>query len=183
MWPQLERVSERVLNRAAKVRLAAFDIDGVFTDGRLWFTDDSREFKSFHVQDGLGVKLLGEAGIRVAIITSRFSPVVARRAAELGIELVYQDQDDKLACFQRLLIALKLSAEQACYAGDDLPDLPVLKRAGLAIGVANAHPFLHSHCHYLTTACGGAGAVREVADLLLFAQDRLSDIGKRFGHG
>lgn len=183
MWPQLEQIPERVLTRAAKVRLAAFDIDGVFTDGRLWFTDDTREFKSFHVHDGLGVKLLAEAGIRVAIITSRFSPVVARRAAELGIELVYQDQDDKLACFQRLLAALKLSAEQSSYTGDDLPDLPVLKRAGLAIGVANAHPFLHPHCHHLTSAVGGAGAVREVADLILFAQHRLSDIGKRFGHG
>src|SRR5690606_30350326 len=127
MWPELEQVPERVLKLAAKVRLAAFDIDGVFTDGRLWFTDDGREFKAFHVQDGLGMRLLGEAGVRVAIITSRFSPVVTRRAAELGIELVYQDQGDKLACFQRILAALKLSPEQAAYTGDDLPDLPVLR--------------------------------------------------------
>ena len=183
MWPELEQVSERVLKQAAKIKLAAFDIDGVFTDGRLWFTDDGREFKAFHVLDGLGMKLLGEAGIRVAIITSRFSPVVSRRAAELGIELVYQDQGDKLACFQRILAALKLSPEQASYTGDDLPDLPVLKRAGLAIGVADAHPFLHRHCHYLTRANGGAGAVREVADLILYAQGRLGDIGQRFGHG
>lgn len=183
MWPQLEALSERVINQAAKVRLAAFDIDGVFTDGRLWFTDDAREFKAFHVHDGLGVKLLTEAGVRVAIITSRFSPVVARRASELGIELVYQDQEDKLACFQRLLAGLKLTAEQSAYTGDDLPDLPVLKRAGLAIGVSNLHPFLRPHCHYVTAAAGGAGAVREVADLILFAQGRLGDIGKRFGHG
>lgn len=183
MWPQLEQVPERIINRAAKVRLAVFDIDGVFTDGRLWFTDDTREFKSFHVHDGLGIKLLAEAGIRTGIITSRFSPVVARRAAELGIELVYQDQDDKLACFQRILSALKLGSEQSAYTGDDLPDLPVLKRAGLAVGVANAHPLLRPHCHYLTAACGGAGAVREVADLILFAQGRLADIGQRFGHG
>lgn len=183
MWPQLDQVPERILNQAAKVRLAAFDIDGVFTDGRLWFTDDAREFKAFHVHDGLGIKLLTEAGIRVAVISSRFSPMVARRSAELGIELVYQDQDDKLACFQRLLAALKLAPEQTAYTGDDLPDLPVLKRAGLAIGVANAHPLLHPHCHYLTQAAGGSGAVREVADLILHAQGRLADIGKRFGHG
>jgi len=183
MWPQLEALPERIINQASKIKLAAFDIDGVFTDGRLWFTDDAREFKAFHVHDGLGVKLLTEAGVRVAIITSRFSPVVARRASELGIELVYQDQEDKLACFQRLLAGLKLTAEQAAYAGDDLPDLPVLKRAGLAIGVSNLHPFLRPHCHYVTAAAGGAGAVREVADLILFAQGRLGNIGKRFGHG
>jgi 3-deoxy-D-manno-octulosonate 8-phosphate phosphatase (KDO 8-P phosphatase) len=183
MWPQLDQIPERVINQAAKIRLAVFDVDGVFTDGRLWFTDDAREFKSFHVQDGMGIKLLAGAGIRCAIITARFSPVVTRRANELGIELVYQDQDDKLACFQRMLAALKLTPEQASYTGDDLPDLPVLKRAGLAVGVANAHPFLRPHCHYLTHAVGGAGAVREVADLLLFAQGRLADIGKRFGHG
>lgn len=183
MWPQLEQIPERVVTRAAKVRLAIFDIDGVFTDGRLWFTDDNRELKAFHVHDGLGVKLLAGAGVRVAIVSSRFSPVVARRAAELGIELLYQDQEDKLACFQRLLAALKLAPEQAAYTGDDLPDLPVLKRAGLAIGVANAHPLLHPHCHHLTRLPGGGGAVREVADLILYAQDRLTDIGHRFGHG
>lgn len=182
MWPHLDQIPERVITRAAKVRLAAFDIDGVFTDGRLWFTDDAREFKAFHVHDGLGVKLLTEAGVRVAVISSRFSPMVARRSNELGIELCYQDQDDKLACFQRLLAALKLTPEQTCYTGDDLPDLPVLKRAGLAIAVANAHPLLLPHCHYTTLAQGGAGAVREVADVILSAQGRLSDLAKRFGH-
>lgn len=183
MWPELEQISESVINRAAKIRLAAFDIDGVFTDGRLWFTDDAREFKSFHVHDGLGMKLLSGAGVRVAIISARFSPVVTRRAAELGIELVYQDQDDKLSCFQRILSAMKLSPEQAAYTGDDLPDLPVLKRAGLAIGVANAHSLLHPHCHYLTRAEGGNGAVREIADLILYAQNRLGDLATRYGHG
>ncbi len=183
MWPQLEQTSERVINRAAKIRLAVFDIDGVFTDGRLWFSDDTRELKSFHVHDGLGMKLLSSAGVRVAILSARFSPVVTRRAAELGIELVYQDQDDKLACFQRILSALRLTPEQAAYTGDDLPDLPVLKRAGLAVGVANAHPLLHPHCHYLTRAVGGGGAVREIADLILYAQNRLDDIAARYGHG
>lgn len=183
MWPQLDQVPERVLTRAARVRLAVFDIDGVFTDGRLWFTDDGREFKVFHVLDGLGIKLLAEAGVRTAIISSRFSPVVGRRAAELGIELVYQDQDDKLACFQRILAALRLATEQAAYTGDDLPDLPVLKRAGLSVAVSNAHPMLGPHCHYRTHAPGGAGAVREVCDLILHAQGRLADIGRRFGHG
>lgn len=183
MWPQLDNVAESVLTRAARVKLAAFDIDGVFTDGRLWFTDDNREFKAFNVHDGLGVKLLAGAGVRIAIISARFSPMVTRRATELGIELVYQDQADKLACFQRILAALKLTPEQAAYTGDDLPDLPVLKRAGLAVAVANAHPMLLPHCHYVTSMPGGGGAVREVADLILHAQDRLTDVYRRFGHG
>ncbi len=183
MWPQLENLSENVLTRASRIKLAAFDIDGVFTNGQLWFTDDGREFKAFHVLDGLGIKLLASAGIKVAIISSRFSPVVARRCAELGIELLYQDQADKLACYQRLLAALKLTAEQCAYTGDDLPDLPVLKRVGLAMAVANAHPLLPPHCHYVTRSSGGAGAVREVADLILHAQGRLQDIARRFGHG
>ncbi len=183
MWPSLEQLPENVLTRAARIKLAAFDIDGVFTNGQLWFTDDGRELKAFHVLDGLGIKLLAGAGIQVAIISSRFSPAVARRCSELGIELLYQDQPDKLACCQRLLAALKLNADQCAFTGDDLPDLPVLKRVGLAVAVANAHPLLPPHCHYVTQRSGGAGAVREVADLILHAQGRLHDIARRYGHG
>jgi len=161
-----------IRDRAAGVRLAVFDVDGVLTDGHLWFTEDGRELKAFHVHDGLGLKRLRANGIEVALITARLSHLVAQRAAELGIVHVYQGQDDKLACFEQLLNALNLRAEEASYTGDDLPDLAVMQRVGLAVAVANAHPWVRERAHWTTQLPGGAGAVREVCDLLLRAQGR-----------
>jgi 3-deoxy-D-manno-octulosonate 8-phosphate phosphatase (KDO 8-P phosphatase) len=161
-----------VTARAARVRLAVFDVDGVLTDGRLWYGDDGREAKAFHVQDGLGLKRLMANGIEVAVITARMSHLVAVRMAELGIAHVYQGQGDKLACLEQLLSALALDAAQACYTGDDLPDLKPMGTAGLAIAVANAHAWVKQRAHWQTRREGGAGAAREVCDLLLAAQGK-----------
>jgi 3-deoxy-D-manno-octulosonate 8-phosphate phosphatase (KDO 8-P phosphatase) len=163
-------ISADVLARAAKVRLACFDVDGVLTDGKLWYADEGQEVKAFHVHDGLGLKLLREHGIEIALITARESRVVEKRAIDLGIEHVYQGQKDKLGTFTMLLESFGLGAEQAAYTGDDLPDLAVMRRAGLAIAVANAHTWVKPHAHWITRHSGGNGAVREVADLLLTAQ-------------
>ena len=159
--------------RAAHIKLAVFDVDGVLTDGKLWFSDDGREWKAFHVHDGLGLKRLLACGIEVAIITARMSPMVTERTAELGIAHVYQGQDNKLHCFEQLIHALKLDPAEVSYTGDDLPDLVVMQRVGLAIAVANAQPAVHRCAHWSTQRPGGDGAVREVCDLLLNAQSSI----------
>ena len=165
-------LSPEIRERAAKIRLALFDVDGVLTDGRLYYSEDGRESKAFHVHDGLGLKRLMANGIEVGIITSRLSHMVTERTAELGIAHVYQGQDDKSACFERLLHALKLTPGQCCYCGDDLPDLAVMQRVGLSIAVANAHPWVQERAHWRTRARGGEGAAREVCDLLLDAHGK-----------
>jgi len=129
-----------IRERAARVRLAIFDVDGVLTDGRLIYAADGHELKAFHVHDGLGLKRLLANHVEVAVITSRMSMLVTERMAELGVAHVYQGQDDKLACFEQLLHALKLGPDEVAYTGDDLPDLAVMQRVELAIAVANAHP-------------------------------------------
>jgi 3-deoxy-D-manno-octulosonate 8-phosphate phosphatase (KDO 8-P phosphatase) len=159
--------------RAARVRLAIFDVDGVLTDGRLWYAEDGHELKAFHVHDGLGLKCLRASGIEVAIITSRISHLVARRMAELGVVHVYQGQEDKRVCFEQLLHALQIEAGQCAYTGDDLPDLAVMRQVGLAIAVANAHFSIRECAHWTTRKEGGMGAVREVCDLLLDAHGKL----------
>jgi 3-deoxy-D-manno-octulosonate 8-phosphate phosphatase (KDO 8-P phosphatase) len=171
-YPDLTAIPVDILARAARIRLALFDVDGVLTDGRLLYSDDGRELKAFHVHDGLGLKRLIANGIEVGIITSRLSHMVTERTAELGIAHVYQGQADKLACYRELLHALKLEPEQTSYCGDDLPDLRVMLQAGLAIAVANAHPLVVERAHWRTRLRGGDGAVREVCDLLLAAQGK-----------
>ncbi len=161
-----------VRERAARVKLAVFDVDGVLTDGRLLYSEDGRESKEFHVHDGLGLKRLLANGIEVAIITARSSRVVANRMAELGIAHVYQGQGDKRACMHQLLNALNLSADDVAYTGDDLPDLRAMSEVGLAIAVANAHPWVLDRAHWRTSRNGGAGAARDVCDLILAAQGK-----------
>ncbi|MEO8803712.1 MAG: 3-deoxy-manno-octulosonate-8-phosphatase KdsC [Rudaea sp.] len=170
-----------IRERAARVRLAIFDVDGVLTDGKLTFSDDGRELKSFHAHDGFGLTRLMANGIEVAIITARMSHIVSQRTAELGIAHVYQGQESKLDCFEHLIHALKLEPVQCCYSGDDLPDLAVMKRVGLSIAVANAHPWICERAHWRTRHAGGDGAVREVSDLLLMAQDKAQGELNRFG--
>jgi 3-deoxy-D-manno-octulosonate 8-phosphate phosphatase (KDO 8-P phosphatase) len=161
-----------IRDRASRIKLAIFDVDGVLTDGKLWFSDDGRELKAFHVQDGLGLKRLMANGIEVAIITGRISHIVTERTAELGIAHLYQDQGDKLACFEQIIAALNLQPEQCSYCGDDLPDVRVMRRVGLGIAVANAHPWVREHSHWRTQHRGGDGAAREVCDLLLASQGK-----------
>lgn len=170
----LDGIDEDVRQRAARIRLAAFDVDGTLTDGCLRFGADGHEFKVFHAHDGLGLKRLQAHGIEVAFISARISHALALRADELGIAHVYQGQDDKRACLTQLLQALKLDPANAAFTGDDLPDLPALRSAGLAIATANAQPALDAWVHWRTTRAGGQGAVREVCDLILAAQDKFA---------
>lgn len=161
-----------LLARAARIRLAVFDVDGTLTDGRLWYSEGGHETKVFHVHDGLGLKQLQAHGVQVAIISARISHPVALRAEELDIAHVYQGQNDKRACLRELLDALKLQPDEAAFIGDDLPDLPAMRIAGLAVAVANAHAWVAEQAHWQTSLNGGLGAAREVCDLILLAQGK-----------
>jgi 3-deoxy-D-manno-octulosonate 8-phosphate phosphatase (KDO 8-P phosphatase) len=157
--------------RARAVRLAIFDVDGVLTDGGLHYSDSGEETKVFDVRDGHGLKMLKESGVELAIITSRTSRCVTRRAQELGIELLSQGVKDKVAAFQGLLAKLDLAPGACAYMGDDWLDLPVLIRAGLALSVPEAPVAVRTRAHYVTQLGGGRGAVREVCELIMQAQD------------
>ena len=156
--------------RAQRVRVAAFDVDGVLTDGRLYYTDSGEELKAFSVLDGHGMKMLTEAGVAVAIITSRKSKLVQRRARDLGIEHLYQGVGAKREAMTHLLKKLNLEWDAASYMGDDVIDLPVMTRCALAASVPNAHALVRRHAHYVTRNPGGHGAVREFCDCLMQAQ-------------
>ncbi|EQD62205.1 Phosphatase KdsC domain protein [mine drainage metagenome] len=164
-------IPDTVLTRARQVRLLVLDVDGTLTDGRLWYAEDGRELKVFHVRDGLGLKLLLHHGIAVAIITARVSHALALRARELGIVHLYQGREDKRACLSEIASALSLPLSACAMVGDDLPDIAAMRSAGLAVAVANAHPWTAAAAHWHTRRRGGAGAVREVCDLLLLAHD------------
>ncbi len=159
--------------RARRIRLLLLDVDGVLTDGRIIYDSDGRELKAFDVHDGHGLVQLRKAGLLIGLISGRQSKAVEARAGELKIDIVHQGVDDKLAVYERLLAGHRLSDEQVAYVGDDLPDLPVLARAGLAVAVASAHPDVRRAVHWVTKQPGGAGAVREVTDLLLAARTTL----------
>jgi 3-deoxy-D-manno-octulosonate 8-phosphate phosphatase (KDO 8-P phosphatase) len=156
--------------RAARLRLMIFDVDGVLTDGRLYFGPQGEALKVFDVRDGLGLKRLHEAGVATAILSARDSPIVAARARELGIAQVLQGQHDKRAGLAVLLAATGLTADQAGFMGDDLPDLPVLQTVGLAATVPEAVPEVRAVAHWIARAGGGRGAVRELAEFVLHAQ-------------
>lgn len=158
-----------VLARAAKVRLACFDVDGTLTDGRIYLDDDGREAKAFHVHDGMGLSLLRRAGIAVAFVTARDGEVARRRAAELGVE-AHVGIKDKRACVEALRARLGLAADEVAFMGDDLADLEALAAAGLAAAPADAHPSILGHVHWQATALGGDGAAREFCDLVLAAR-------------
>lgn len=164
-----------LLSRGRNVRLAVFDVDGVLTDGRLYFLADGSEFKSFSTLDGQGIKMLMASGVQTAIITGRRSSVVERRAANLGIAHLYQGREDKLTALDELLGELELSYAQVAYLGDDLPDLPAIRRVALGMAVANAAPFVREHAHGVTAARGGEGAAREFCELIMRAQGTLDD--------
>lgn len=154
------------------IRLVAFDVDGVFTDGRFYLSDDGVESKSFHTQDGYGVRQLLDAGIEVAVISGRRSGAVQKRMAELGVTHVVQGCGDKVAALDVITSQLGISVAECAYVGDDIPDLPLLNHVGVAIAVANAVHALHEQCDYSTSSSGGAGAVREVCELILGARSQ-----------
>jgi 3-deoxy-D-manno-octulosonate 8-phosphate phosphatase (KDO 8-P phosphatase) len=156
--------------RAAKVKVMIFDVDGVLTDGSLHYGPDGEAMKTFFVLDGLGIQMLQKAGIQTAIISARHSPIVVKRAADLGIAHVYQGIHDKRIAFAKLLEETGFTAEQCGYIGDDVIDLPLLHKVGFAVTVPSGHPEIQHRVHYVTRANGGRGAVREVCDLVLRAQ-------------
>jgi 3-deoxy-D-manno-octulosonate 8-phosphate phosphatase (KDO 8-P phosphatase) len=166
-------VSPDLRARARTIRLLLLDVDGVLTDGRLYYGADGDALKAFHIQDGLGLKMLRATGVEVAIVTGRTSRAVELRAENLGIPHVFQGVGDKLVVFELLLKRLTLSSEAAGAMGDDLPDLPVLRRCGLAACVPEAPPLVRSHAHYISEKPGGAGAVRELCELVMAAQGTL----------
>lgn len=156
--------------RAKQVRLMVFDVDGVLTDGRLRYGDEGEVMKAFHVLDGHGIKLLQQSGVNTAIISARQSPIVARRAADLGIGIVLQGIHDKRSAFEALLTKTDLSAQACGFMGDDVIDLPVMTRVVFAASVPNGHAEVRERAHYVAQARGGEGAVREVCDFILRAQ-------------
>lgn len=159
------------LDKLDKIRLIAFDIDGVFTDGRFYLSDDGVETKSFHTQDGYGMRRLLDSGVAVGVISGRKSAAVEKRMAELGVPHVILDCKNKVAAMDELAAGLGLAINECAYVGDDLPDLPLLEHVGFSVAVANAVPALQERCDYVTTKPGGFGAVREICDLLVAAGD------------
>ncbi len=163
-----------------KIKLLLLDVDGVLTDGRIIYDSNGVEYKAFDVKDGHGIKLVQRAGIRVGIITGRDSQVVALRAAELGIDLVYQGAKDKRIPFQDILEKLALTPEEVAYVGDDVIDIPVMRAVGFAAAVADAMEEVKPVAHMVTKRCGGRGAVREVCDHLLRESGRWSAVTSRY---
>lgn len=166
----MAQVTADALERARRLRFIVFDVDGVLTDGRLWYGPRGEELKAFHVLDGHGLKLLADHGIGAALLSGRNSPAVAQRAAELGLQHVIQGATDKRPAFDGLLVQLGIGAQQAGYMGDDLPDLPVLAHCGFACAPPDAHAQVLRVAHYVADADGGRGAAREVCEYVLRAQ-------------
>ncbi len=162
-----------ILAKAAQIRLIIFDVDGVLTDGSLFIGDDGEEYKAFHSRDGHGMKMLRATGVEIGIITGRTSNVVRHRMGSLGIQLVYQGQLEKLPAFEELISKLGLEPQQVAYVGDDVVDLPILTRAGLAVAVADAHPLVKRHAHWTALHGGGRGAARDICELIMEAQGTL----------
>ncbi len=164
---------QRVYAKARNIRIAAFDVDGVLTDGKIYFTDGGEEIKAFYTLDGHGMKMLRQNGVELAIITGRTSRCVELRAKNLGVELLFQGAADKARAFADLLAARSVDAAAVAFMGDDVVDLPVLRRCGLALTVPHAPLLVRQHADYVTRMNGGAGAVREVCELLMHAQGTL----------
>lgn len=167
---------ENALDLAKSIKLVIFDVDGVLTDGSLYFSDKGDVMKTFNVHDGLGMGFLRNAGIELALITGRKSKIVVQRAAGLGIKHVYQNATQKLIPYEALLTKLKLTDDEVAYVGDDILDLPVIRRVKLGIVVANAPSYIKEHAAYVTEKPGGNGAAREVCDLILKAQHKFDAI-------
>ena len=169
-----------ILDKAAGIRLLILDVDGVLTDGSLFVGDDGQEYKAFNSRDGHGIKMLKKYDIEVAIITGRTSQVVEHRMANLGVEHVYQGKLEKLPAYEELAAKLGIPASETAYVGDDVVDLPVMRRVGLAIAVQDAHPLVRAHSHWQTPSPGGRGAARDVCEMLMEAKGVLQDELNRY---
>ena len=169
-----------ILEKASRIRLVVFDVDGVLTDGSLYIGDDGQEYKAFHSRDGHGIKMLLGHGVEIAVITGRTSRVVEHRMKNLGISHVYQGKLEKLPAFLELTQKLGVAVEQTAYVGDDVVDLPVMRRVGLAIAVQDAHPLVRKHSHWQTPNPGGRGAARDVCELIMEARGVLDNEMSRY---
>lgn len=163
----------RILKKAAGIRLLALDVDGIMSDGKLFFSANGDELKAFNILDGLGLKQVMAAGITVAVITGRSSPLTQRRMTDLGIPHLMQGREDKKVALEELANTLEIGPEEIAYMGDDLPDLPAIRFAGLGITVPNAYWLVREQADVCTALPGGSGAVREACDLLLTAGGQL----------
>lgn len=162
---------QTIQTRAAKIRLLICDVDGVMTNGHLYMGNNGEELKAFHIHDGLGLKLLLKVGIEVAVITAKQTHIVENRMKALGIKYLYQGQENKVSAYQDLKTKLNLDDDEIAYIGDDLPDIAVMRKVGFAIAVANAVTLVKENAHHITILKGGKGAVREVCELILNAQN------------
>ena len=167
---------QQVITKAKKIKLLILDVDGVLTDGKLLFDGQGREYKSFHARDGHGIKLLRQTGVEVAVISGRKSNSVTLRMKDLGIEYVYQGQEDKVMAFNEIIRSLSIQAEEAAHVGDDLLDLPIMRRVGLSIAVNDANFAVKEYADWCTSLSGGQGAVREVCDFIMQAQGNLEAV-------
>jgi len=168
------KIKSDIFQQAKNIKLFVCDVDGVFSDGRIYLGNDGEELKAFHTKDGFGLKAIMQQGIEVAIITGRQSNIVENRMSALGVKYIFQGKDDKLTVYQSLLKQLKLTPKQTAYIGDDVVDLAVMEIAGLGIAVNDAHPLVIQKADLVTTVKGGFGAVREVCDLFLQCNGKLS---------
>ncbi len=166
----------RLLEKASKIRLLICDVDGVLSNGKVYYTNNGDEVKSFNIKDGLGIKQLLNNDISVAIITGRQSDIVERRAKELGIPFIHQGKKDKRQSYQDIITELGIQPDQVAHAGDDLPDLPLMQMSGLGISMSDGHYFVKQNADWCTQLNGGDGAVREIADMLLTAQQKMDAI-------
>jgi 3-deoxy-D-manno-octulosonate 8-phosphate phosphatase (KDO 8-P phosphatase) len=176
----VQRITAAVRKKAGRIKLLLLDVDGVLTDGRILVDHRGSEIKSFDVRDGQGIRLLQRAGIQVGIVSGRSSTAVKHRAKELGIKLVYQGADDKLVAYEKIKRVTGLSDLEVAYVGDDLVDLPLLRRVGLAITVNDCWADLKPACNYVAQSDGGKGAVREVTEFLLKAQSKWRTISQAY---
>ncbi len=163
-------------DKAKKIKLLILDVDGVLTDGKLFFDEQGKEYKAFNARDGLGIKLMQKAGIRVAVISGRSSKPVALRMEMLGIDLVYLGQSDKSHAFREIIAKVGCLPEESAHVGDDLIDLPVLIQVGLAIAVQDANEQILPYVDWQTNLSGGHGAVREVCDYILESQGKMAEL-------
>ncbi len=168
------QTDQDLIERIKRIRLLVLDVDGVMTDGRLIIGDDGQEYKNFHARDGLGMSMLRKSGVDIAIITARTSNVVKKRATELGIEHLYQGRREKLPAYRELCEAMSLSTTETAFMGDDLIDLSIMSRAGLAFSVSDGHPHVHKYAHWISSKRGGRGAVREACELIMQCQGTLA---------
>jgi 3-deoxy-D-manno-octulosonate 8-phosphate phosphatase (KDO 8-P phosphatase) len=169
-----------IIEKAKKLKLLILDVDGVLTDGRLFFDDKGKEYKCFHARDGHGIKLLRQTGVEVAVISGRKSNSVALRMKTLGVEYVYQGHENKIAAFNEIIQSLSIQPEQSAHVGDDLLDLPIMKRVGLSIAVNDANEPVKEYADWCTKTPGGQGAVREICDFIMQSQGTFEGILKSY---